>query len=75
MGTFLLESTTVNNKEKGWYIEEYPNNGALVKRKVFNGTESVKVELEFISNGDTSDFTESDIAIILNKLIKELKKE
>lgn len=72
MGTFTLESIKVNNKVKGWYIEDNPYG---IKKKVLDGTETVKVEIDFLSYGDTSDFTEEDILNILSKLIKELKKE
>lgn len=46
-----------------------------LKKKVFDGTESVKVEIDFLSIGDTSDFTEEDILNLLSKILAELKKE
>jgi len=75
MGTFLLESTSVNKKEKGFYFKDVIlENGVIGEKKVFNGIESVKVELTFLNDGDTSDFTEEDILILLMDKLKDLKK-
>lgn len=77
MGTFLLVNVKVKKKKKSWCagIVKYDRNLNPIDTKLFDKSESVKVELEFVSNGDTSDFSREDIAVILNKLIKELKKE
>jgi len=75
MGTFLLETTTVNKKEKGFYFEDiHGKYGVIGKEKVFNGCESVTVELTFISNGNTSEFSENDILSLIMDKLKELKK-
>jgi hypothetical protein len=58
MGTFLLQTTTVKKKKK---------------TKDFLKLETVKVELEFISNGNTSDFSEGEILILIMDKLKELK--
>ena len=59
MGTFLLAETTVRKIKK---------TEGLFKSEI------VKVELEFINSGDTSDFTEVDVLKLIMDKLKELKK-
>lgn len=76
MGTFLLESTNVNKKEKGFYFKDIQGEFGLIgKEKVFNGCESVTVGLVFVNNGDTSSFTEEDILVLLMEKLKEISKD
>lgn len=76
MGKFILESATAK-KGINWCAGKivYDKTGNYKHTKNYTGNESVTVTLEFVGDGDTSDFTEDDILNILSKLIKELKKE
>lgn len=71
---FFLETTIVNEKQPIFsFVEKVTDNG-IVKHKTVVG-ETVSIELQFVSYGDTNDFSVEDIAkIIMSKLGESLEK-
>lgn len=62
MGSFLLREVEVRKDSDRSFILGRFSQTAFVK-------------LEFVSNGDTSDFTEEDIIILMQKKLSEIEKQ